>query len=120
MRAVADINNTPLPANIEAWIRGKDARTKEGRIQLPNVKVCGVWDTVGAKGVSRAGAAVPLHSLTAYQIPGHFMSPELTRYYGDFDPMLAPSVKFAFNAMALFEDRKDFMCVAQRASAPHR
>lgn len=58
----------------------------------PTIQVVGVWDTVGALGV-----------------PGSYTNPKKVQYYSFFDPMLAPNVRNAFHALALFEDRKDFL-----------
>lgn len=62
------------------------------RVIPPPIKVVGVWDTVGALGV-----------------PGTFLSPDFSRYYSFFDPILAPDVEYAFHALSLGEDRKDFL-----------
>lgn len=46
-----------------------DEKRKYPRVYPPQIKVVGVWDTVGALG-----------------IPGHFLSPSLSRFFSFFDP----------------------------------
>lgn len=55
----------------------------------PPIRVVGVWDTVGALG-----------------IPGFFQESKL---YSFLDPGLSSNVQYAFQALALGEDRKDFL-----------
>lgn len=69
-----------------------NAEARFPRVDPPTIQVVGVFDTVGALGV-----------------PGSFMNPQKVQYYSFFDPMLAPNVRHAFHAMALAEDRKDFL-----------
>lgn len=79
--------------------RANGARSGQSSVTLPSadgedvvpptIKVLGVWDTVGALG-----------------IPGFFKEWKL---YSFFDPGLSPNVANAFQALALSEDRQDFL-----------
>ncbi|CAO1619653.1 unnamed protein product [Sympodiomycopsis kandeliae] len=68
----------------------KSGALKNGEITVPPyIKVVGVWDTVGALG-----------------IPGFFQEAKL---YSFLDAGLSSNVQYAFQALALAEDRKDFL-----------
>lgn len=60
-------------------------------VHPPSIKVVGVWDTVGALGV-----------------PGQFPN-RLVKGHYSFDPGLSQNVEYAFHALALDEQRKDFL-----------
>lgn len=84
------------PSNEQSSVRAaavdlaEDGQIKQGSITVPpQVKVLGVWDTVGSLG-----------------IPGFFPQSTL---YEFLDPGLSANVSFAFQALALTEDRRDFM-----------
>ncbi|KDN48429.1 hypothetical protein K437DRAFT_255535 [Tilletiaria anomala UBC 951] len=72
-------------------------------VQPPPIKVLGVWDTVGALGV-----------------PGNFANPVTITKWSFYDPGLGSNVEHAFHALALQEDRKDFLPTFwyQQADAP--
>lgn len=61
-------------------------------VDPPAVKVVGVWDTVGALGM-----------------PGCFHNPLVKEHYAFFDPGLGHNIEYAFHALALDEERKDFL-----------
>lgn len=70
--------------------RSESGGLKNDEITIPPpIKVVGVWDTVGALG-----------------IPGFFQESKLFSF---LDPGLSSNVQFAFQALALAEDRKDFL-----------
>ncbi|CAO1631811.1 unnamed protein product [Parajaminaea phylloscopi] len=70
--------------------RAEDGEVKKGAVTVPpTIKALGVWDTVGSLGV-----------------PGFFPQSTL---YEFLDPGLSSNVSYAFQALALSEDRRDFM-----------
>lgn len=76
--------------NIDAIQRAESGGLKNDQVTVPPpIRVVGVWDTVGALG-----------------IPGFFQESKL---YSFLDPGLSSNVQYAFQALALGEDRKDFL-----------
>lgn len=82
--------STDTAMTIKAELIAEDGAPKTDDVTVPPpVKVLGVWDTVGALGV-----------------PGFFPESTLFEF---FDPGLSANVAHAFQALALGEDRRDFM-----------
>ncbi|KAE8257820.1 hypothetical protein A4X13_0g2115 [Tilletia indica] len=58
----------------------------------PPIQVLGVFDTVGSLG-----------------IPGNYMTPAVQKLFSFLDPGLGSNVKHAYHALALNEERKDYL-----------
>ncbi|CAD6970490.1 unnamed protein product [Tilletia controversa] len=69
------------------WEMGPEVQ----RVLPPPIKVIGVFDTVGALG-----------------IPGAFDLPWVRQFYEFFDTSLSGNIQYAYQALALNEDRQDF------------
>lgn len=77
-------------ASVKNTLLAEDGAPLDDEVTVPpQVKVLGVWDTVGALG-----------------IPGFFPQSKLYQF---LDPGLSSNVSYAFQALALGEDRRDFM-----------
>lgn len=73
---------------------GSDLHVQANFVRAPPIKVIGVWDTVGALGV-----------------PGRFntSSHEEVKFFQFYDPGLGENVENAYHALALAEQREDFL-----------
>ncbi|KAJ1576588.1 hypothetical protein NDA11_001162 [Ustilago hordei] len=80
-------------ANLEE-LRRKEcaARRRKNMVVPPQIKVVGVWDTVSALG-----------------FPGMFQDNAMIDFFDFYDPGLGSNIQFAFHALSLEEDRKDFL-----------
>ncbi|SNX87421.1 uncharacterized protein MEPE_06131 [Melanopsichium pennsylvanicum] len=74
--------------------RGDECKTRRKRQMVipPQIKAIGVWDTVSALG-----------------FPGLFQNNVMINFFDFYDPGLGSNVQFAFHALSLEEDRKDFL-----------
>ncbi|PWZ03482.1 hypothetical protein BCV70DRAFT_184479 [Testicularia cyperi] len=72
--------------------REKLCGDRSNKVVPPQIKVVGVWDTVSALG-----------------LPGMFQNNAWIDFYDFYDPGLGSNIQFAFHALSLEEDRKDFL-----------
>lgn len=100
---IGDDNEPPRDLHHTSGRVMQDVSRRYPRVVPTPIKVVAVWDTVGSMG-----------------LPGLFVNPDKSRYLTFFDPILAPNVEYAFHALALDEDRKDFRPTLWYIPPPNR